>query len=139
MQTILQIIEKAGGYRPSLYLKIDREGYMELVIEAIGEPGPSGLPSISVAHYGEQNGDAMRDPEMCFELVTAEDGTQTLNPWYWRNDYAGIEQWSRNLIDGRYVEFAKLHREHGSFATMWNNNIRFQGFADVFDTRHIRG
>ena len=139
MQTILQIIEKAGGYRPSLYLKIDREGYMELVIEAIGEPGPSGLPSISVAHYGEQNGDAMCDPEMCFELVTAEDGTQTLNPWYWRNDYAGIEQWSRNLIDGRYVELAKLHREHGSFATMWDNNIRFQGFADVFDTRHIRG
>ena len=139
MQTILQIIEKAGGYRPSLYLKIDREGYMELVIEAIEEPGPSGLPSISVAHYGEQNGDAMRDPEMCFELVAAEDGTQTLNPWYWRNDYAGIEQWSRNLIDGRYVELAKLHREHGSFATMWDNNIRFQGFADVFDTRHIRG
>ena len=139
MQTILQIIEKAGGYRPCLYLKIDREGYMELVIEAIGEPGPSGLPSISVAHYGEQNGDAMRDPEMCFELVAAEDGTQTLNPWYWRNDYAGIEQWSRNLIDGRYVELAKLHREHGSFATMWDNNIRFQGFADVFDTRHIRG
>ncbi len=139
MQTILQITEKAGCYLPSLYLKIDREGYMELVIEAIGEPGPSGLPSISVAHYGEQNGDAMRDPEMCFELVTAEDGTQTLNPWYWRNDYAEIEQWSRNLIDGRYVELAKLHREHGSFATMWDNNIRFQGFADVFDTRHIRG
>jgi hypothetical protein len=44
---------------------------MELVIEAMDESGPMGLPSISVAHYGEQNGDAMRDPEMCFELGLA--------------------------------------------------------------------
>ena len=40
---------------------------MVLVIEAI-EPGPLGLPGLSVAHYGEQNGDLMRDPEMWFEL-----------------------------------------------------------------------
>ena len=41
---------------------------MALVIEATPEPGPTGLPAISIAHYGEQNGDLMRDPEMCFEL-----------------------------------------------------------------------
>ena len=29
---------------------------------------PCGLPALSIAHYGEQNGDAMRDPEMLFEL-----------------------------------------------------------------------
>lgn len=81
MQTVLQIIEKAGGFRPSLYLKIDNRPYMELVIEAVGEPGPLGLPSVSVAHYGEQNGDAMRDPEMCFELVSASDGALSLNPF----------------------------------------------------------
>jgi hypothetical protein len=51
---------------------------MELVIEAMDESGPCGLPSISVAHYGEQNGDAMRDPEMCFELGFA--GGAHLNP-----------------------------------------------------------
>ena len=39
-----------------------------LVIEAMDESGPCGLPALSVAHYGEQNGDPMRDPEMCFEL-----------------------------------------------------------------------
>jgi hypothetical protein len=42
--------------------------YMALVIEATDESGPCGLPAISVCHYGEQNGDLMRDPEMCFEL-----------------------------------------------------------------------
>ena len=41
---------------------------MELVIEATDESGPQSLLAISVAHYGKQNGDAMRDPEMCFEL-----------------------------------------------------------------------
>ena len=41
---------------------------MALVIEATDESGPCGLPAISVCHYGEQNGDLMRDPEMCFEL-----------------------------------------------------------------------
>jgi hypothetical protein len=42
---------------------------MALVIEAAPEPGPLGAQAISVAHYGEQNGDLMRDPEMCFELT----------------------------------------------------------------------
>jgi hypothetical protein len=41
---------------------------MALVIEATDESGPCGLPALSIAHYGEQNGDLMRDPEMCFEL-----------------------------------------------------------------------
>ena len=68
MKTILRILERAGGYRPTLYLKIENPPYMALVIEATPEPGPLGSAAISVAHYGEQNGDLMRDPEMCFEL-----------------------------------------------------------------------
>ena len=79
MQTILDIVRKAGGWHPGLYLKIDNSPFMELVIEAVDESGPCGLPAISVAHYGKQNGDAMRDPEMCFE-VEADGG---LNPFYW--------------------------------------------------------
>ena len=66
---------------------------MELVIEAMDESGPMGFPAISVAHYGEQNGDAMRDPEMCFELGIA--GGAHLSAFYYRNDYVGVEQWSR--------------------------------------------
>jgi len=66
VKTILRILERAGGHRPTLYLKIENPPYMALVIEAT--PGPTGLPAISIAHYGEQNGDLMRDPEMCFEL-----------------------------------------------------------------------
>jgi ParB/RepB/Spo0J family partition protein len=101
MQTILAILKRAGGWHPGLYLKIDNAPYMELVIEAMDESGPMGLPALSVAHYGEQNGDLMRDPEMCFELGLA--GGPHLDPWYWRNDYVAVEQWSRNVVRNHYV------------------------------------
>ncbi len=42
MKTILRILERAGGYRPSLSLKIENPPYMALVIEATPEPGPPG-------------------------------------------------------------------------------------------------
>ena len=60
MQTLLDILKRAGGWNPSLYLKIENAPYMALVIEATGESGPSGLPAISVAHYEEQNGYSQR-------------------------------------------------------------------------------
>ena len=81
MQTIIAILNKAGGWHPRLYLRIENAPYMALVIEATGESGPMGLPVLSVAHYGEQNGDLMRDPEMCLELASDEE--PTLDPFYW--------------------------------------------------------
>ncbi len=68
MQTILDILKRAGGWHPGLSLTIDNPPFMPLIIEAMDESGPCGLPAIPVAHYGKQNGDLMRDPEMCFEL-----------------------------------------------------------------------
>ena len=137
MQTVLRILERAGGYRPTLYLKIENPPYMALVIQAVPEPGPSGLPAISVAHYREQNGDLMRDPEMCFELV--ERGNLALNSYYWRNDYMGSEQWSRNFIDGQSVVLLDLHKLHELFAEVWDGNLRSQGFVEAFTDAAIRG
>ena len=116
---------------PGLYLKIDNAPFMELVIEGMDESGPMGLPAISVAHYGEQNGDGMRDPEMCFELGLA--GGAHLNPFYWRNDYAGVEQWSRNIVGPNYVHHVALHQEHQRFAKLWDRNLRQQGFAEAYE------
>ena len=81
MQTILRILKAAGGWNHGLSLRIDNPPYMSLCIEAVDESGPYGLPGLSVAHYGEQNGDLMRDPEMMFELGLA--GGAHLNPFYW--------------------------------------------------------
>ena len=85
MQTLLHIVEKAGGFRPSLYLSIENPPFLALVVEALDESGPLGLPAISVAHYGKQNGDPMRDPEMCFELTKTRPrvGLRTSRPLQW--------------------------------------------------------
>jgi hypothetical protein len=137
VKTILDILQRAGGWRPNLYLKIENPLYMELVIEAVDESGPCGLPAISVAHYGLQNGDLMRDPEMCFELGFA--GEAHLNPFYWRNDYAGREHWSRFVREGMYCYHPQIHAKHEGFAKTWDNNLRQQGFAEVFTDKCIVG
>ena len=138
MQTVLDILQKAGGWHHGLYLKIDNPPFMELVIEATDESGPCGLPALSVCHYGTQNGDAMRDPEMCFELGFA--GGAHLDPFYWRNDYVGVEQWSRFSTGIDYCFHRELFMQHVDFAKVWDRNLRAQGFAEAFDPqKHIRG
>jgi hypothetical protein len=139
MQTLLRILERAGGYRPALYLKIENPPYMALVIEATPEQGPLNLPSISVAHYGEQNGDLMRDPEMCFELSNPPLCGLALSAWYYRNDYMGVEQYSRYRDGESYVFLPGLYEEHQHFARQWDNNIRAQGFLEAFTDKSIRG
>ncbi len=127
MQTILRILESAGGWNPGLFLKIENSPYMALIMEAIAE-GPSGLPAVSITHYGERNGDLMRDPEMCFELRNGE-----FSAFYYRNDYVGVEQWSRNIVRGQYVHLVNFHAQHQRFARTWDNNLRLQGFAEAFE------
>jgi hypothetical protein len=137
MHTILAILKRARGWHPGLHLKIENQPYMALVIEALDESGPLGLPAISVCHYGEQNGDLMRDPEMCFELGLA--GGPHLTAFYWRNDYLGVEQWSRFIRDGNYVFHPELHREHESFAALWDKNLNAQRFVEAFTDMCILG
>jgi hypothetical protein len=131
MDTILRILKASGGWNHGLHLHIENPPYMALVIEATDESGPCGLPVVSVAHYGEQNGDVMRDPEMCFELGFA--GSPHLDPFYYRNDYVGVEQWSRFINDDTYICHTQLHAEQERFARLWDRNIRQQGFAEAFE------
>jgi len=135
MKTVLDILRRAGGWHPGLYLKIANPPYLQLVIEAVDESGPMGLPAISVAHYGQQNGDLMRDPEMCFELVRED----RLDPYYWRNDYVAVEQWSRNIVRDRYLCLVQLHEQHKHFAKTWDDNLSSQGFAEVFTDKCVLG
>ncbi|HEY1500922.1 MAG TPA: hypothetical protein VGF88_15195 [Acidobacteriaceae bacterium] len=134
MKTILAILKQAGGWHHGLYLKIENPPHLALVIEATDESGPCGLPALSVAQYG----DALCKPEMCFELGLA--GGAHLNPFYYRDDYIGVEQWSRNIVRDHYVHLIQLHEQHQRFAATWDNNLRLQGFAEAFDPhKHIRG
>lgn len=134
MKTVATILELAAPLQAGFHIRIENEPWMILVIEDTQERGPNGLPAISVAHYGEQNGDLMRDPEMIFE---AEESGEEMNliPFYWRNDYVGVEQYSAYIEDGKSLLNAKLKREHIAFARTWDANLRAQGFLEAFISR----
>ena len=129
MQTILRILERAGGYRPTLYLKIENPPYMALVIEAMPEPGPLGLPALSVAHYGEQNGDLMRDPEMCFEwskppLCGLSSSLLLAQRLRWASSSV------RAIRTGRITSSCPTSTdEHEQFAALWDRNLRDRAFS----------
>jgi hypothetical protein len=138
MKTVLRLLEKVGGYRRELYLRVENPPYQPLVIEAIPESGPLGLRCLSVAHYGEQNGDLMRDPEMCFELSNPLHLGFSLVSYYWRNDYVGIEQYSRSIQGDHYLFDSRLNAEHENFAALWDRNLRSQGFVEAFDRKRTQ-
>ncbi len=65
--------------------KFHTEPYMDVVVEYIDQCNLGAM--FSIAHYYEQNGDLMRDPEMCF--IQGGDGEYC--PYYYRQDGLGIE------------------------------------------------
>lgn len=157
MKTVIDIIRKHGG-KPTFaenlahlqqkYLKIYNEPWMSLTIEYTGDSilseGDKQVPEICVSHYGKQNGDAMRDPEMCFavHIRKTHDGKEevTLTPTYFRNDYMGLEQfvYERNA-NGQLLVRPKLAKSLQSFTRTWNKNLREQGFDKAFSEAHKKG
>ena len=136
MKTVLQIIEEAGGLTKADCISIENEPWMRLVIEVLPERGPDGHVVVSVAHYGEQNGDAMRDPEMLFEVVEEVGREPEFWPFYFRNDYAAVEQWSRRRDEAENLHsLPKRTHDFEQFAKLWDRNLREQGFLEAFRRR----
>ena len=131
MTTLITILNSLPNLSPDFHLRIENPPYMALVLEGIGL-GPRGLMAISVAHYGEQNGDPMRDPEMCFEVEFAESKVLALHPYQFQNDYAGVYQvavWEEDSCCGSHVIVQPdILREQRAFARVWDRNLMAQGF-----------
>ena len=140
MQNIQQMISEHGGLAAvqSSYLSIENPPFMRLVIEVISPVFPNGTCELSVAHYGQQNGDAMRDPEVTFLVTPKEHGQWQWQPLTFLNDYVGVYQ-----VAAEYDNFgqlrvrdAKLTRELSDFVTEWDRNIKQQGFIEAFRRKH---
>ncbi len=108
---LLDAFAKAQG--GEFHLKIENAPYIDLVIEKVDSN------QISVAHYGEMNGDAMRDPEVVFLLP---DWT----PLYIQQDYMGSYRETRDE-NGNFIprEVASLK----SFCATWAMNLQNQKFT----------
>jgi hypothetical protein len=136
MKNVQKIIDLFGGMESlkEHALKIVAPGFMPLCIEYIGT-GPRNLPLVSVAHYGELNGDPMRDPDMVFEVMPVAEGEPHAGRWLpvsYRNDYVALFQEAVFVnAAGQVMEKPRLQRELTAFARMWDRNIKDQGFLDA--------
>ncbi|MBI5933826.1 MAG: hypothetical protein HY867_08970 [Chloroflexi bacterium] len=95
------------------HVRFDMPGYQCLVIERHGE-------LISVAHYFEQNGDLVPDPEAELHYPTWTPTAITQAIGYRREKF--IQRDGQTLVDTRF------HREVSSFLNMWARNIQAQGW-----------
>ena len=139
MKHIQRMIDQHGGFEAvrTRYLRLENPTFMRLVIEVIGGPYPNGAYELSIAHYSEQNGDAMRDPEITFLVVPAEQST-TWTPLTYENSYLGayqvVAEVSREgLIKVKQSPWMKELRD---FANQWNMILKHQGFVEVFERQY---
>jgi hypothetical protein len=134
MQHIQQMIDQHGGFEAvrTRYLRLENPPLMRLVIEVIGGPYPNGAYEVSVAHYAEQNGDAMRDPEITFLVVPAEQGT-TWMPLTFENSYMGTYQVVAvvNADGALQVRQPRQMQELRELANHLDINLKQQGFGEV--------
>ncbi len=95
------------------HLRIENEPYMQLVIERHDN-------ELSVAHYYTENGDAMRDPELTFDLRSWLPTSITQDPLAHYACLTDVPSGPRRI---------HLANDLKSFATIWARNLIAQGFT----------
>ncbi len=137
-KTIMDELTK-GVTPDSSHKKIDNSkgAFMAVHVEYLHEVKPYGS-LFSVAHYYEQNGDAMRDPDM--EFLRAHDGNYY--PAYYRQD--GIPNGEKEVFiyneDGEIKQFRpRLMRDLKDFGNMWMENINVQQALGIKTKKQRKG
>lgn len=102
--------------------KFHTDPFMDVVVEHIGQCDSGFM--FSVAHYYKQNGDLMRDPEMCF--IKGSDGEYY--PYYYRQDGLGIERECVRWDEKGNVQGIQKNEQGNQavFAGTWMRNIKSQ-------------
>lgn len=109
-------------------VRITVSGFMPLSVEEIGIDG-EGHRLVSLCHYGEQNGDLMRDPDIVFMFQHDPHGL-IAEPISFRNDYVGLNQevYRYDETGKRTHLDTKLKSQLREFAQIWFVNLKEQGF-----------
>jgi hypothetical protein len=143
MKNVAKIIEIHGGLEAlkSKPIRIEPPslGFMRLCVEYVAT-GPRGMPMVSVAHYFEQNGDLMADPDLVFEVSADEDG-----PLSWKTgDWGSVSftqhstatyQEAVSLQDGKVMVAPQLVASLRSFSRTWDRNLKAQGYVAAFEQK----
>ena len=109
-------------------VRITVSSFMPLSVEEIGIDG-EGHRLVSLCHYGEQNGDLMRDPDLVFMFQDSPHGF-IAEPVSFRNDYLGLDQevYRYDESGTRTHLDTKLKSQLREFAQIWFTNLNEQGF-----------
>ena len=94
--------------------------FMAACVEIIGRSGLG--PLVSIAHYYQQNGDMMRDPDVVF-LIGAD---QHVYPISYRQDGLGVNQEAAFVEEGQWRVRTKMQADICSFCNQWMRNINEQ-------------
>jgi hypothetical protein len=129
--TVLNKIVRWLDNNKKEYITIENPPYMKLSIEFIYPMIPvknestDGTRCISVCHYGELNGDLMRDPEIVYFIKDKQ-----FYPVYFRNDYVGVEQFVYRHTEDGTIEDLYINQELVGFTALWIKNMVEQGFLE---------
>jgi hypothetical protein len=125
-QYFAKVLASLLGNETAVCLTVN--GYMPLSVEDIGQ-STDGHRLIAISHYGEQQGDLMRDPEMICEIHTYA-SPDIAEPLSFRNDDMGLMQEVYRYDDsGKKTHVnTRLKQEFTSFAKTWLENLKDQGF-----------
>jgi hypothetical protein len=135
MRNVNKIIDLMGGMAAlkSRPIRLEVPGFMRLVIEHVGT-GPRGGELVSVAHYSEQNGDPMRDPEIVFEVVAGQ-----WHPVSIQQDYVGSYREAVFVAeDGKVYVRPALARDIAAFVRIWDRNLKHRGFVEAAQAQAAR-
>ncbi|MDR4467191.1 MAG: hypothetical protein MRJ68_02715 [Nitrospira sp.] len=118
-------------------VRITVPGYMPLSVEEIGV-SQDAHRLVSLCHYGEQNGDLMRDPDIVF-LFHNVPGGAAAEPVSFRNDYLGLSQevYRYDETGRRTHVLPTLKQDLMEFAESWFANLKDQGFFAPTAVREI--
>jgi len=113
--------------RPTEYRKFAAPGMMDLVIESLHYDFAPDMPVFSLACYGEQNGDLMRDPDL---VIAVHFGLGRVEPLSYQNDYLGIYQevWNIDRQNRPYSYRARLRADLDEFLWTWLDQIAAAGY-----------
>ena len=130
MESVREIIEARGGWdRLKAHpIKVEvGEGFMPLCIEYVGL-GPRGGLLVSIAHYYEQHGDLMADPDLVVEVIRQ---TGEWLPVSFQQDNLGIYQEAVTVEGERLIVRSRLVDDLQQFMRAWDQNLREQGFVEA--------
>lgn len=107
-------------------LRIENEPYERLCLESLGYTDYRGRPVYSMAHYYEQNGDLMADPDLTFsvDIEAGEIWPQT----YQQDDLGLYQEVFKYTPDGRHLYSRPLLCSLDAFLWHWTKNLKAQGF-----------